>query len=90
MGSDRIDYLMRDSHYTGVAYGIIDYERIKTRLALYKGKIAISHGGISGAEIVMLIARYFMHKNVYTHHTTVIANKMLQNAIEVRSRKRCA
>jgi uncharacterized protein len=80
LGSDRIDYLMRDSHYTGVAYGVIDYERIKTRLILSKGRLAILESGVSGAESI-LIARYFMYSNVYAHHGKVIANKMLQRAI---------
>lgn len=82
LGSDRIDYLMRDSHYTGVAYGIIDYDRIKSRLVLYRDKVAILESGISGAES-MLIARYFMHKNVYWHHAKTISNKMLVRAIEL-------
>ncbi|MGI0100686.1 MAG: HD domain-containing protein [Candidatus Micrarchaeaceae archaeon] len=80
IGSDRIDYLMRDSHYTGVAYGIIDYERIKSSIVLSKGRVALLESGVSGAES-MLIARYFMHSNVYTHHTKIIASKMLQYAI---------
>lgn len=80
LGSDRIDYLMRDSHYTGVAYGVIDYDRIKGRLTLFDNKVAITESGISGAES-MLIARYFMHSNVYTHHTKTISAKMLQSAI---------
>lgn len=82
LGSDRIDYLMRDSHYTGVAFGIIDYDRLKNRMMLSKGKVAVIHGGISAAES-MLIARYFMYTNVYTHHAKMIANKMLQNAIGI-------
>jgi len=82
LGSDRIDYLMRDSHYTGVAFGIIDYDRLKNRLMLSKGKVAVVHSGISAAES-MLIARYFMYTNVYTHHAKMIANRMLQNAIGI-------
>ncbi len=82
LGSDRIDYLMRDSHYTGVAYGVIDYERIKSRLVLIKGKIGILESGLSGAES-MLIARYFMHLNVYSHHAVAIAKNMLRNAINI-------
>jgi HD superfamily phosphohydrolase len=80
IGSDRIDYLMRDSHYTGVAYGIIDYERLKGRLVSSDGRVAITDAGISGAES-LLIARYFMHSNVYMHHAKIIAGKMLQNAM---------
>lgn len=80
LGSDRIDYLMRDSHYTGVAYGIIDYERLKGRLVPSNGRVAITDAGVSGAES-LLIARYFMHSNVYMHHAKLIAAKMMQNAI---------
>jgi len=80
LGSDRIDYLMRDSHYTGVAYGVIDYARIKSRMVPWKNRIAILESGVSGAES-MLIARYFMHLNVYKHHAKLIASHMLQNAI---------
>lgn len=80
LGSDRIDYLMRDSHYTGVAYGIIDYERIKSRIVLHEGDIAIDEGGTAGAES-MLISRYFMHLNVYSHHTKIIAAMLLKKAI---------
>jgi uncharacterized protein len=82
LGSDRIDYLMRDSHYTGVAYGIIDYERLKSRLTLYKGRVSIMDSGISGAES-LLIARYFMFQNVYSHHAKTISNKMLLKALEL-------
>jgi HD superfamily phosphohydrolase len=79
LGSDRIDYLMRDAHYTGVAYGVIDYERLKSRLTISKGRIAIFESGIAAAE-ALLIARYFMHSNVYTHHAKIIAGEMLLNA----------
>ncbi|MDE1870666.1 MAG: HD domain-containing protein [Candidatus Micrarchaeota archaeon] len=80
LGSDRIDYLMRDSYYTGVAYGIIDYDRIKSRIVLSGDRIAILESGISGAESIQ-IARYFMHSNVYTHHAKLIASRMLHRAI---------
>jgi uncharacterized protein len=82
LGADRIDYLMRDSHYTGVAYGVIDYHRLQAKLVLYKGRVAILKGGIAGAES-MLIARYFMFSSVYTHHTKIIASQMLRNAIGI-------
>jgi HD superfamily phosphohydrolase len=80
LGADRIDYLMRDSHYTGVAYGVIDYHRLRAKLTLNKGRVAILEGGVAGAES-MLIARYFMYSSVYMHHTKIIAAMMLRNAI---------
>jgi HD superfamily phosphohydrolase len=80
LGSDRIDYLMRDSHYTGVAYGVIDYHRLRAKLVLHKGRVAVLEGGVAGAES-MLIARYFMYSSVYLHHTKLIAAQMLRCAI---------
>ncbi len=81
IGSDRIDYLLRDSYYTGVAYGVIDYSRIKSKIAEYKGKTAIYEQGISAAES-LLIARLFMFRNVYLHHTCIIAGEMFAKAAE--------
>jgi HD superfamily phosphohydrolase len=81
LGADRIDYLMRDSHYTGVAFGVIDYHRLRAKMMLHRGKVAILEGGIAVAES-MLIARYFMYSSVYTHHTKIIATMMLRQAIE--------
>jgi HD superfamily phosphohydrolase len=82
LGSDRIDYLMRDSHYTGVAYGVIDYDRLKATIVAHKGKLAIDESGLSGAES-LLIARYFMYSNIYSHHAKIIAAKMLEHAVEL-------
>ncbi|MDE1810521.1 MAG: HD domain-containing protein [Candidatus Micrarchaeota archaeon] len=80
LGADRVDYLMRDSLYTGVAYGIIDYTRIRSKMTSHKGRPAIYEQGISGAES-LLIARYFMIKNVYMHHVELIAEGMFQNSL---------
>lgn len=81
LGSDRIDYLMRDSHYTGTAYGVIDRERLTNKFIYYKGRLSIVPSGIRSAES-MLIARYYMFLSVYQHHTTLIAGSMLIKAIE--------
>jgi HD superfamily phosphohydrolase len=80
IGADRIDYLMRDSRYTGVAYGVIDYNRIKSKLTIFKRNIAVYEGGIVGAES-MLMARYFMFSSVYLHHTTLIIDQMFAKAL---------
>ena len=80
IGADRIDYLMRDSRYTGVAYGVIDYNRIKSKLAIFNHSIAVYEGGIVGAES-MLMARYFMFSSVYLHHTTLIIDQMFAKAL---------
>ncbi len=81
LGSDRLDYLMRDSHYTGVAYGIIDYQRVRTRLTIYKGKPAIYESGVQSAESI-LVARYSMFASVYNHHACRIAKSMYEKAVE--------
>ncbi|MEM0149720.1 MAG: HD domain-containing protein, partial [Candidatus Micrarchaeaceae archaeon] len=81
IGSDRIDYLSRDAMHTGVAYGIIDYNRISAKFGFHKGKLAVYYEGIQGAES-MLIARYFMHNSVYFHHTVRIATSMYRKALD--------
>ncbi|MCL5430527.1 MAG: HD domain-containing protein [Candidatus Marsarchaeota archaeon] len=81
IGSDRLDYLSRDAHYTGVAFGVIDYPHIKKRLAIYKESPAVYESGIHSAENV-LIARYSMFTSVYYHHTIMIAQGMYVKAVE--------
>ena len=61
---------------------MIDYHRLRAKLVLYKGRVAVLEGGIAGAES-MLIARYFMFSSVYMHHTKIIASQMLSRAIDI-------
>lgn len=68
---DRMDYLLRDSHYTGVAYGRYDVARLVHCLTLGEGPdgrpvLALEEGGLHAAE-GMLLARYFMFTQVYFH-----------------------
>lgn len=79
-GADRMDYLLRDSHHTGVAYGKFDHYRLIDTLRILppppsgegeKGKsqepaLGVEEGGIQSAEALML-ARYFMYSQVYFH-----------------------
>lgn len=83
LGADRLDYLNRDSYYTGVAYGVIDEERIISTLSFYgkKKKIYLERGGLEAAES-MLIARFMMFFTVYFHKTVRIASAMLRRAIQ--------
>ena len=76
---DRMDYLLRDSHNTGVAYGVIDYERIISNLELDDGLI-LDMKGVQAAEGA-LVSRYFMYPSVYQHHTTRIVNSMFRRAL---------
>ena len=77
---DRMDYLLRDSHNTGVSYGIIDYERIISNLKLDDGLI-LDIKGVQAAEGA-LVSRYFMYPSVYQHHTTRIVNSMFRRALK--------
>ncbi len=81
IGADRMDYLKRDAHNTGVAYGIIDIDRIVHTLLLEKGELCIGKGGLEAAES-LLIARFMMFSTVYLHKTVRIATAMLYRAIE--------
>ena len=80
-GSDRMDYLVRDAHYSGVAFGSIDYQYIRAKLTLYKGAPAIMEQGTNSLEN-FLLARYSMFSAVYDHHTAVIAEGMYERAVE--------
>jgi len=82
LGSDRLDYLLRDAHYTGVTYGIVDYQQIKSKVVLYKDRLAVYEQGLRPAES-LLLARYFMSTTVYHHHAVVIANSMLEKAVRL-------
>ena len=77
---DRMDYLMRDSHYTGVEYGVIDVERLISNLRL-QDELILDIKGVQAAES-LLVARYFMYPSVYQHHTTRILNSMFRRCIE--------
>ena len=80
IGSDRMDYLERDAQNTGVAYGIIDIDRIIHTLAMNNGKLCIERGGLGAAEY-LLVARFMMFSTVYLHKTVRIATAMLYEAI---------
>ncbi|MDR2874114.1 MAG: HD domain-containing protein [Methanobrevibacter sp.] len=77
---DRMDYLIRDSYYTGVAYGVIDLDRIIANLKL-KHYLILDKKGIQVAESA-LIARYQMYPSVYQHHTTRIINSMFRRCLK--------
>lgn len=77
---DRMDYLLRDSHYTGVAYGIIDVERLIQNLKI-EDDLILDKKGVPAAESALL-ARYFMYPSVYQHHTTRIVNAMFRRCLK--------
>ncbi len=72
---DRMDYLRRDAHYTGVPYGTVDAERLIRSIRVTGHGFAIDEGGIAAAES-LLIARTLMRPSVYYHHVARIAEGM--------------
>ncbi len=80
IGADRMDYLLRDSHYTGVAYGVIDSDRLCSSISVVKGEPVLLERGLEAAES-LLVARFMMFSTVYLHKTVRIASRMLQRSI---------
>lgn len=81
LDADQIDYLMRDAYYTGVAYGVIDSERIIQTMKIFNDGIVFERKGVSALES-MLVARALMYSSVYLHKTVRIAELMLIRAVE--------
>ncbi|MDK2975246.1 MAG: uncharacterized protein PWP08_1617 [Methanofollis sp.] len=77
---DRMDYLLRDAHYTGVPYGIVDAARLIRSIVPTENGIALDQGGINAAES-LLIARTLMRPVVYYHHVSRIATSMFHLAL---------
>lgn len=73
---DRLDYLKRDSFYTGVPEGNINSERIITMLNVVKDELVIEEKGIYSVE-KFLVARRLMYWQVYLHKTGVAAEQLL-------------
>lgn len=78
---DRMDYLMRDSFFTGVNEGVIAYDRILKMLTVHKGELMIEEKGIYSIE-KFLVSRRLMYWQVYLHKTVLCAEKMMVNIIK--------
>lgn len=78
---DRMDYLTRDAHHTGVPYGAIDHGRLVRELRLENGRLVLGEGNVATAES-MLFSRALMNAVVYRHHVSRIAGAMLDRACE--------
>lgn len=73
---DRLDYLNRDSFYTGVSEGVVGSERIIEMLNVADGKLVVEEKGIYSVE-KFIVARRLMYWQVYLHKTVVAADSML-------------
>lgn len=79
---DRLDYLLRDSHYAGVTYGLYDLDRIIDQLAVVDGKFVVLEGGYEAVE-QLIFARYQMYQQVYFHKTKRAFELMLQKCGQI-------
>ncbi|VUT26883.1 MAG: Deoxyguanosinetriphosphate triphosphohydrolase-like protein [Candidatus Methanolliviera sp. GoM_asphalt] len=77
---DKMDYLVRDSYYTGVSYGIIDLDRLVQEMNFYQKKLVIGEGGLQAAES-LCVSRFLMSPTVYYHHVSRIAESMFNKAL---------
>ncbi|MEC7265664.1 MAG: HD domain-containing protein [Bacteroidota bacterium] len=73
---DRLDYLKRDSFYSGVTEGNINSERLISMLNVVDGNLVVEEKGIYAVE-KFLMARRFMYWQVYLHKTGLVAEQLL-------------
>lgn len=78
---DRLDYLLRDSFYTGVSEGIVGGERIISMLNVVEGNLVVEEKGIYSVE-KFLIARRLMYWQVYLHKTVIAADALLVSILQ--------
>jgi len=78
---DRIDYLKRDSFFTGVAEGVINYERLLNMLNVVDDGLVIEAKGIYSVE-KFITARRLMYWQVYLHKTVLAAEYMLMRLLK--------
>jgi HD superfamily phosphohydrolase len=80
LSADIMDYLPRDSYFTGAEYGKIDYYRLVSSYEVSSGRLAINRSALNSLES-MLISRYEMFKAVYFHKTVRSAEVMLLHSM---------
>jgi HD superfamily phosphohydrolase len=84
LDADRMDYLLRDAYFTGVAGGRYDADQLIASLRLFerdgRAVIGIDSRGVVALES-FVIARYMMFASVYFHHTTRMFERILQDVL---------
>jgi uncharacterized protein len=84
LDADRMDYLLRDAYFTGVASGRYDADQLVASLRLFErggaDVVGIDARGVRALES-FVVARYMMFASVYFHHTTRMFERILQDAL---------
>jgi len=82
LSADIMDYLLRDSYFTGVEYGRVDIQRIVDSLQTAEGHLVLDEAALHAFE-ALLLARYQMFKAVYFHRTVRAAELMLVHSMKL-------
>jgi len=77
---DRLDYLKRDSFFTGVSEGTVNYERIINMLDVVDDSLVVEAKGIYSVE-KFIMARRLMYWQVYLHKTVLVAEHTLMHVL---------
>jgi len=77
---DRMDYLTRDSFFTGVSEGVIGYDRIINMLTVHNKELVVEEKAIYSIE-KFLVSRRLMYWQVYLHKTVLVSEQMLKKII---------
>ncbi len=82
--ADKMDYLLRDSYYSGVKYGVFDLDRLVNVMAVHETgtdtKLIINAEGIETVE-QYVFAKYFLSRQVYQHRIRMITDHMIVRGI---------
>lgn len=78
---DRLDYLNRDSFFTGVSEGIVGWDRIIQMMHVFRGELVVEEKGIYSVE-KFLLARRLMYWQVYQHKTVLSAEFMMRRIVD--------
>lgn len=82
LDADEMDYLARDSYFSGANLSPLDFQRIINMMKTDGKKVYIEYKGVSSVESIM-ISRFLMYKTVYFHKTVRIVQKMVERALEM-------
>ena len=80
VGTDRIDYLQRDSLFTGIGIGRVEWDRLVRNMWVEEGRLYISKNVLPNAEH-LYVARFILGDAVYFHKTVLIADRMFIRAV---------
>lgn len=87
LDADRIDYLLRTSHFTGLHYGSVDIDYLVTQLRVdTSNHICLTNRALRAADH-LLLARYFDYQQVNYHKTVAAFELLLEDALEILMRE---